>query len=63
VAIPIGLSLVGPIADSAGVRATLAGGAIVFVVTQASALLSRDFRTLRRREPQPEPESSAIASV
>jgi predicted MFS family arabinose efflux permease len=62
VAIPIGLSLVGPVADWIGVRATLAGGAAVFFAAIAAALLSRDVRTLRRREPQPEAESAAIAS-
>jgi hypothetical protein len=62
VAIPIGLSLVGPIADSVGVHATLAGGAVLFVVTQAAPLLSRDVRTLRRLAAQAEPDSAAIAA-
>jgi MFS family permease len=62
VAIPIGLSLVGPVADSIGVQATLAAGAAVFVVGQGAALLSRDVRTLRRRDPQTDADSATIAA-
>jgi MFS family permease len=46
VAVPIGLSIVGPVADALGVAATLWLGAGLFLVTQAAALLSRDVRTL-----------------
>jgi predicted MFS family arabinose efflux permease len=50
VAIPIGLSIVGPVSDAIGIRTTLWIGAALFVVAQASVLLSREVRTLERRE-------------
>jgi predicted MFS family arabinose efflux permease len=53
VAIPIGLSIVGPLSDAIGVEETLWIGAVVFLVAQAGALLSRDVRTLPRREGGP----------
>jgi predicted MFS family arabinose efflux permease len=59
VAIPIGLSLVGPLADTVGVSSTLWAGAALFFVAQAATLLSGDVRTLRRRDPQAEPAIAA----
>jgi predicted MFS family arabinose efflux permease len=63
VAIPIGLSIVGPVSEALGVTATLWAGTILFTAVQAAPLLSRDVRTLERRErpltvdPSPEPEA------
>ena len=63
VAIPIGLSIVGPVSEALGVSTTLWVGAILFTAVQAAPLLSRDVRTLERREqpvsvdPSPEPEA------
>jgi predicted MFS family arabinose efflux permease len=48
VAIPLGLSIVGPLADAVGVEATLVASSVVTVVASALVLLSRDVRTLRR---------------
>lgn len=64
VAIPIGLSLVGPLSDRIGIAETLWVGFAVFMVAQSSALLSRDVRTLRRRDDQVvvEPEPAIAAS-
>jgi predicted MFS family arabinose efflux permease len=62
VCIPLGLSIAGPIADALGVEATLllAGG--VIVVATLLVLLVDDVRTLRRRAPQAEAESAAMAA-
>lgn len=59
VAIPIGMSIVGPMSDAVGVGATLVAASAITVVATALVLLSRDVRTLRRvgpaATPQPEP--------
>jgi len=63
VAIPVGLSVVGPVSAAIGVGTTLWAGAILFTFVQAAALLSRDVRTLARTDqpvavdPSPEPEA------
>jgi predicted MFS family arabinose efflux permease len=63
VAIPVGLSIVGPVSAAIGVGTTLWAGAILFTLVQAAALLSRDVRTLARTDqpvavdPSPEPEA------
>jgi predicted MFS family arabinose efflux permease len=54
VAIPIGLSIVGPISDTIGVKETLWGAFALFIIAQGSALLSRDVRTLPHRQMQSE---------
>jgi hypothetical protein len=58
VAIPIGMTVVGPIAEVIGVGSTLALASAIAVVATALVLLSRDVRTLRRVVPEatPEPE-------
>ena len=60
VAIPIGLSIVGPVSAAIGVSTTLWVAFGIFLAAQGGALLSRDVRTLRRRDetvaPSPEPE-------
>lgn len=48
VAIPIGLTLVGPLSDTIGVDATLVAASCLTVVATALVLLSRDVRTLQR---------------
>jgi MFS family permease len=48
VAIPLGLTIVGPLADAVGVGTTLVASSVVTVVATALVLLSRDVRTLRR---------------
>jgi predicted MFS family arabinose efflux permease len=50
VAIPIGLTLVGPISEGIGITTTLWAGTAIFVAAQVGALLSRDVRTLERRD-------------
>ena len=50
VAIPIGLSIAGPIGDAFGAEATLLAAAAVIVVSTALVLLVADVRTLRRRD-------------
>lgn len=52
-ALPVGAVAAGPLAAHFGPRATLLGCAVLVVVATASALLSRDIRTLRRKEPAP----------
>jgi predicted MFS family arabinose efflux permease len=59
VAIPIGLTIAGPLADLLGVAETILLFCGIFLVAQALALLSRDVRTLRRTDPQP---AAAIAA-
>ena len=58
VAIPLGMSIVGPVADAIGVGPTLTLAAGVAVVATALVLLSRDVRMLRRvaAEPALEPD-------
>lgn len=53
VAIPIGLAIAGPIADGIGVAETLWVSFALMTATVAGALLSRDVRTLPRRELEP----------
>ena len=55
VAIPIGLAVAGPIADGIGVSTTLWVAFALMTAAVGGALLSRDVRTLPRREPEPEP--------
>jgi hypothetical protein len=50
VAIPIGLTIVGPIAAAIGVTEALLLFTLVVLVPNALVLLSRDVRTLRRVE-------------
>jgi MFS family permease len=50
VAIPIGLSIAGPVASLLGVEATLVLAAAVVFVPTVLVLLSRDVRTLRRSD-------------
>jgi hypothetical protein len=50
VAIPIGLSIVGPVSAAIGVSTTLWLGFAIFLAAQGGALLSRDVRTLPRRD-------------
>jgi MFS family permease len=49
--IPVGLTIVGPIADLIGVSATLWGAAGLAFAMAAAAISSRDVRDLRRVEP------------
>jgi predicted MFS family arabinose efflux permease len=49
-AIPVGLSLVGPVSDQIGIDATLWLSAGLFVAATSAALLSRELRTLERRD-------------
>ena len=55
VAIPIGLAIVGPIADAIGVKTTLLTAAAIIVVSTALVLLVRDVRELRRASISVEP--------
>ena len=59
---PIALAVVGPISAAIGTRATLIGCAILVVGATAPVLLSRDVRTLERRDavtaPTAEPATS-----
>jgi MFS family permease len=51
VLIPLGLAVVGPVAEALGTRATLLAAAALVAVPTALVLLSRDVRTLERRRP------------
>jgi predicted MFS family arabinose efflux permease len=66
VAIPIGLSIVGPVSAALGVSATLWVGLGIFLTAQGGALLSREVRTLRRRDDtvavDPTPEPAVVMS-
>lgn len=53
VAIPIGLSIVGPLADRFGRTETLIGAALVITTTVVLQFLVRDIRTMRRLETEP----------
>jgi MFS family permease len=46
---PLGLAVVGPVAEAVGTRTTLLASATLIVVPTALVLLSRDVRTLARR--------------
>lgn len=58
--IPLGMSIVGPVADTLGVRQTLYLAALAVALPTLVVLLVEDVRKLRRRDPQA--ESAAIAS-
>jgi MFS family permease len=64
VLIPLGLTLVGPLADAIGVSTTIWWCAAISAVTGLVALSSRDVRRLRRVDPiaipSPEPESAPV---
>jgi predicted MFS family arabinose efflux permease len=66
VAIPIGLSIVGPVSAAIGVSTTLWAGFGIFVAAAGGALLSRDVRNLRRRDDAVEvtdtPETAMVTS-
>ena len=66
VAIPIGYSLVGPVSDAVGIHETLWIAFAISSLALAAAFLSRDVRTLERRDVQvligPEPEVEAITA-
>jgi MFS family permease len=53
VAIPIGLTLVGPISDAVGVTATLWGAAAIITTTVVLQFLVRDIRSMRAGPPEP----------
>jgi MFS family permease len=55
VAIPVGQTLAGPIAEAVGVEATLVGAAALIVLAVLGMLTSRDVRHLRHRLPSKEP--------
>jgi MFS family permease len=62
--IPVGLTLVGPLADAIGVSTTIWCAAALSTVTGLTALSSRQVRRLRRIDPiaipSPEPESAPV---
>jgi MFS family permease len=62
--IPVGLTLVGPLADAIGVSTTIWCAAALTTVTGLTALSSRDVRRLRRVDPiaipSPEPEPAPV---
>lgn len=67
IAIPIGLSIVGPVADAIGIYETLWIGAALFVAAQSAVLLSREVRTLERKDepatvPPDPPHQAALES-
>ncbi len=66
VAIPIGLSIAGPVSAAIGVSSTLWLAFAIFVVAQSATLLSRDVRTLRRLDDDvelaPTPEVADVTS-
>ena len=51
--LPVGFAVIGPIAAAVGDRATLIGAAALVVVPTALVLLSRDVRTIERRDAVP----------
>jgi MFS family permease len=53
VLLPIGLAVIGPVAQAVGNRWTLLGAAALVVGPTALALLSRDVRTIERRDAAP----------
>jgi hypothetical protein len=64
-AIPVGLAIVGPIADALGVANTLWLSFALMTAAVAGALLSRDVRTLERRNAEvvvdPEPDAATAS--
>ena len=56
---PIGYAIAGPVAAVIGVTQTFLGTAAIMVVAAALVLLSRDVRTMERRETRPVPEAAA----
>jgi MFS family permease len=62
--IPLGAAVAGPASDVVGVRETLIGASAVIVAATAAVLLLDEVRNLRRvgRQPEPEPDSAAIAA-
>ena len=63
VAIPIGMSVVGPVSDAFGVGTTLVLASAIAVVATALVLLSRDVRTLRRVVPDATPEAEPALAL
>ena len=63
VAIPIGLSIVGPVSDVIGVTETLWIAFGIFMVAQAAALLSREVRTLPRKDAEPQERERVTPEV
>src|SRR5215210_889115 len=61
--IPIGLTIVGPIADGIGVDETLWLAAAIMVATTLAALSVRAVRELRRRDGVPAPELAAEGAL
>jgi MFS family permease len=61
--IPLGLTIVGPIADAIGVTETLWLAAAVMVVSTVAALAVRDVRALRRLDDRPPPEPALEAGL
>jgi MFS family permease len=59
---PLALAAVGPISSAIGTRATLLGCAILTIGATAPVLLSRDVRTLERRNPVPAPTAELATS-
>ncbi|MCA2212869.1 MFS transporter [Jidongwangia harbinensis] len=55
VAIPVGQTLAGPVAEAVGVEATLIGAAALIVLAVLGMLTSRDVRHLRHRLPSKDP--------
>lgn len=48
--IPIGLAVIGPIASAVGTQTALYATFVMIVVPTLAVLLSREVRTIRRRE-------------
>jgi MFS family permease len=53
---PVGYAIAGPIGDAVGTRATFIGAAAFVIVATSLVFLSRDVRTLERRELRPASE-------
>jgi MFS family permease len=53
---PVGYAIAGPVGDAVGTRATFIGAAAFVVVATSLVFLSRDVRTLERRELRPASE-------
>lgn len=64
VVIPIGLTIAGPLADRVGTEEAILLSALVYLLAQSLALLSRDVRTLPRADARPAPaqEGAEIAA-
>jgi MFS family permease len=50
---PLGFAVAGPVGSAVGTRASFIGAAVIVVAATAVVLLSRDVRTLERRDTQP----------